>query len=278
MIKSGFILCLIFLFTSGLFAQKIISESGIQKISNGGLWFEYNKHYEPYKYPTVVFESGALSYADYWNPVIDSVGVFSNTIRYDRAGLGRSLASTDTVRSSVQIANELNELLDSLKVEGPTILVCHSAGGYYGRAFSHLFGSRVQSLVLIECPCLEWEDILRSGLTDIQNRARDSLLTQNRQELSLFERKEYAAAEMNRKFLAQIPQLEIPVFIIHGMNHSWPESYDGNLLNENWKECQDRLLEISTKNRKITVMDAGHHIFQNYNLSMFLYEQFAAKN
>lgn len=253
-------------------AQEIEIVTKHQKISTGELWFEYRKPFGKNEFPTIVFESGALSNSNYWNPVIDSISTFANTIRYDRAGLGRSLPPLDSIRSAVQIANELNELLDSLKVKNKIILVCHSAGGFYGRAFSHLYSQKVLALILIESPCTNWEDLLRSCLSENQNKERDSILNSNRSEMSKFERKEYEASEINRNFLEQLPQLKVPVFVIHGINHNWPEIYNGNLLNEKWQECQESLLSISENNHLIKIPNAGHHVFRGFNLPEFIYE------
>lgn len=253
-----------------LCAQEYVSIMGIQKISNGGLWYEYRKHPEVRKAPTLVFESGALSTADYWNTVIDSVSTYANTIRYDRAGLGRSYVSSDSVRSSAQIARELHELLDSLGLKHPVILACHSVGGFHGRTFTHLFGHRVQALVLIESPCTGWEDMIRSSLSKTQNQQRDSILQQSRSTLSPSEQKEYEASVINRKFLEQIPTSDLPVFILHGNNHDWPEGYDDEPFNEQWKVCQQRLSQISTKSHITVIPEAGHHVFEDINFASFL--------
>jgi len=263
------ILCLI-LFSPGIScAQAHILKTKTQKISTGGLYFEYVKH-KYTKLPTIVFESGALNSSAYWNPVFDSISKHTNTIRYDRAGLGRSLPSTDTIRSSKQIAKELNELLDSLSIMEKIILVCHSAGGFYGRTFSHQYGNKVKALVLIESPCTKWDRLLRSSLTQRQNEERDSILMQNRLGLSFFQRKEYQSAEINRIILDQIPKMQIPVYIISGDSHSWPEEYNADVLEANWKECQNSLTDISYHSKTIIAHGAGHHIFQEFDLSNFL--------
>ncbi|MDH3244557.1 MAG: alpha/beta hydrolase [Saprospiraceae bacterium] len=265
-----FILYLIIFFPGISLAQESSLKASIQKISTGALYYEYFKHSNDTEFPTIVFESGALHSSSYWNHVIDSISKHANTIRYDRAGLGRSLPSADTIRSSKQIAEELNELLDSLKVKKKIILVCHSAGGFYGRTFSHQFSNRVKTLVLIESPCTRWETLLRSSLTKNQNEERDSRLKQNRLELSFYQRKEYQASELNRIILDQIPKMQIPVFIISGNSHHWPENYNVDLLNRNWYECQKSLTNISSNSKIIIVNGAGHHIFQHFDLSHFL--------
>ncbi len=253
-------------------------ESGFQKLSSGTIWFEYRHHSIKNEYPTILFESGALSHSTYWNPVIDSIASFANTIRYDRAGLGRSLPPKDSIRSVIQITNELNELLDSLKVNDKIILVCHSAGGYYGRAFSKQHSDKVRAMILIESPCTEWEGLLRSSLSEKQNMDRDSILKRNRSQLSFIERQEYKAAEINRNFLEQIPQMQIPVYIIHGIGHNWPEAYNRTLLDQKWKDCQSSLLSISENSHLIQVSNAGHHIFHEFNLPKFIYERFIDQN
>ena len=274
MLISYLLLIVVFSATS----QELKITSGYQKISNGTIYFEYRKHSEKNEYPTIVFESGALSNSNYWNPVMDSIASFANTIRYDRAGLGRSLPPNDSIRSAVQIANELNGLLDSLKVGNNIILVCHSAGGFYGRVFSNQHSSKVRAMILIESPCTEWEDLLRSSLSVNQNMERDSILRLNRSELSFIQRQEYKAAEINRNYLDQIPQMQIPVYIIHGINHNWPEGYNRSLLDQKWKDCQSSLLSISENSYLIKVSNAGHHVFQEFNLPKFIYESLINQN
>ena len=259
-------------------AQDLEIISGYQKLSNCTNWFEYRQHSKKNEYPTILFESGALSHSNYWNLVIDSIATFANTIRYDRAGLGGSLLPKDSIRSVVQISSELNELLDSLKVDDNIILVCHSAGGFYGRAFSNQHSNKVRALILIESPCTEWEDLLRSSLSENQNIERDAMLKLNRSELSFIQRQEYKAAEINRNFLEQMPQMQMPVYIIHGINHNWPEGYNRTLLNQKWKDCQRSLLTISENSYLIKVPNAGHHIFQEFNLPKFIYENLINQN
>lgn len=251
-------------------AQEYNLTGTTQNLSTGALFYEYRKHPDTANAPTIVFESGALNSSGYWDPVIDSVSQYANTLRYDRAGLGRSLSSTDTIRAADRIANELNELLDSLRITEKIILVCHSAGGFYGRAFAHRFGKRVRALVLIESPCTQWESLLRSGLTESQNEQRDAALAQNQSGYPFFQRKEYQAAEINRRILDQIPKMEIPVSIIFGDSHQWPEDYNSEVLNEKWEACQRSLADISVNSKTIIAQGAGHHIFREFDLSRFL--------
>ncbi len=265
------------LLISRAFAQDLKISSGLQKISGSSLWFEYRIHGDKEKYPLLVFESGAISYSSYWNPVIDSISSFANTLRYDRAGLGNSSMPKEMTRSATQIAIELNELLDSLRINNKIILVCHSAGGFYGRAFSKRYPGKVSALILIESPCTQWEDYLRSCLTKEQNLQRDSILRVNRSQLSLVERKEYQAANINRKIFDEAPQMDIPVYIIHGIGHNWPQAYNGSLLSQKWKECQSSLQGISKNSSLIEVPKAGHHVFQEFDLSKFIYEEIASR-
>lgn len=272
MYELKFILYLILLCPAISCAQEFSLKTRTQKISTGALYYRYFKHVKNTELPTIVFESGALNNSSYWNPVIDSISEYANTLSYDRSGLGRSLPSTDTIRSSNQIAKELNELLDSLKIKKKIILVCHSAGGFYGRAFSHQCGERVKALVLIESPCTNWESLLRSSLTKRQNEERDASLVQNRIGLSFFQRKEYDASDINRIILVETPKMQIPTYIVFGNNQQWPTGYNANLLNNQWKECQESLTDISSNSKTIMVEGAGHHIFPEFDLSQFLHD------
>ena len=69
--RSVQILFVLFILTFSASAQDVEITSGQQKVSTGAIWFEYRQHTAKNEYPTIVFESGALSYSNYWNPVIE---------------------------------------------------------------------------------------------------------------------------------------------------------------------------------------------------------------
>jgi pimeloyl-ACP methyl ester carboxylesterase len=59
---------------------------------------------------------------------------------YDRSGLGFSEASSPDTgsRNAISIAAELDQLLDTIDLKPPYVLLCHSYGGILSREFVHV--------------------------------------------------------------------------------------------------------------------------------------------
>lgn len=82
--------------------------------------------------PVVIHESGMGASSSSWLPVQRLLDSRIRSYRYDRAGYGRSPASS-SVRSASTMAAELLEVLAAARVEPPYILVAHSYGGIVAR-------------------------------------------------------------------------------------------------------------------------------------------------
>jgi pimeloyl-ACP methyl ester carboxylesterase len=98
--------------------------------------------------PTVVFESG-LTDLSIWAAVRPAVAAFTSTIAYSHAGIGGSGPAPAT-RGAQQIAAELHALLRTLGAPPPYILVGHSMGGLYARAFAMQYPTEIAGLVLVD--------------------------------------------------------------------------------------------------------------------------------
>ena len=99
--------------------------------------------------PAVIFESGFTGGLFLWGPVQSPIGKETQTLAYERAGLGRSDSGPEP-RSAEQIALELHALLAAKAIAPPYILVGHSAGGLFVRVFAHLYPKEVAGLVLVD--------------------------------------------------------------------------------------------------------------------------------
>ena len=99
--------------------------------------------------PCVVFEAGAAHWSADWALVQPALAGVVRTLAYDRAGLGRSDVGASP-RTGSAISADLGALLSSLDVAGPVVLVAHSVGALYARAFQVAFPERVAGLVLID--------------------------------------------------------------------------------------------------------------------------------
>jgi pimeloyl-ACP methyl ester carboxylesterase len=99
--------------------------------------------------PAVIFESGFTGGLFLWGPLQSQIAKETQTLSYERAGLGRSDSGPDP-RSAEQIARELHALLAAKSIAPPYILVGHSAGGLFVRVFAHLYPKEVAGLVLVD--------------------------------------------------------------------------------------------------------------------------------
>jgi len=99
--------------------------------------------------PTVILESGLGSGINVWMLVHKKIAETTRVCAYDRAGLGWSDGVKEPL-SSMQVAQTLHTLLVNANIEGPYIMVGHSAGGIHVRAFTHLFPKEVAGMVLVD--------------------------------------------------------------------------------------------------------------------------------
>jgi pimeloyl-ACP methyl ester carboxylesterase len=101
--------------------------------------------------PPVVFEAGATGTLDSFNLVRNRLEPDVRVIGYDRPGLGFSeLHDGARDRRPSETAARLARLLDLLGVHEPVVLVGHSLGGLYCRAFAAQSPARVRAIVLAD--------------------------------------------------------------------------------------------------------------------------------
>src|ERR1700748_3633978 len=99
--------------------------------------------------PAVVIEPSFGGAADDWEKIARTLAEETTVVTYDRAPYGESSAARDA-RTPHDIAADLDGLLRQLGVTGPVVLVGHSAGGFYIRAYAAAHLDRVAGMVLVE--------------------------------------------------------------------------------------------------------------------------------
>lgn len=99
--------------------------------------------------PAVVIEPSFGGAAEDWEKIARTLAEETTVITYDRAPYGASSAARDT-RTPRDIAADLDGLLRALGVTGPVVLVGHSAGGLYVRAYAAAHLDLVAGMVLVE--------------------------------------------------------------------------------------------------------------------------------
>jgi pimeloyl-ACP methyl ester carboxylesterase len=112
--------------------------------------------------PTVVVESGSSSFSIEWALVQEKVATFTRICSYDRAGFAWSDRgpAENTVEETI---DDLHLLLRSASVLGPYVLVGHSIGGMYVRAYQRRYPEEVTGLVLVDATPEEDAEYLWNG-------------------------------------------------------------------------------------------------------------------
>jgi pimeloyl-ACP methyl ester carboxylesterase len=99
--------------------------------------------------PTVLLEAGFGGMSSNWAWIQPELAKQTQVVSYDRAGLGWSETSPGA-RDAHTIARELRAALASATVHGPYVVVGHSMGGIYVRAFADLYPDDVAGLVFLD--------------------------------------------------------------------------------------------------------------------------------
>lgn len=99
--------------------------------------------------PTVLLESGFGADSGAWYKVQPDLARQTRVCAYDRAGYGLSDPGP-LPRDGAAIARDLDQGLRAARINGPFIVVGHSAGGLYGRLFTARRTADVKGLILLD--------------------------------------------------------------------------------------------------------------------------------
>lgn len=150
----GVLVFLVILVVAGAIYQAAASASDARQYPPPGQLYEvgdYKLHLDctGEGSPTVILEAGAGSPSLTWFLVQEKVAEFTRVCSYDRPGYGWSKTASGLL-SSDQVADNLHALLEVAGVPGPYVLVGHSVGGVYVRAFAQQYPSEVLRMVLVD--------------------------------------------------------------------------------------------------------------------------------
>jgi pimeloyl-ACP methyl ester carboxylesterase len=99
--------------------------------------------------PAVVIEPAMGGDAAAWRPLAEELGRETTVVTYNRAPYGASSAAVDG-RTPLDVAGDLHGLLRGLGIRGSLVLVGHSIGGVYMRAYAAMHRDKVAGMVLVE--------------------------------------------------------------------------------------------------------------------------------
>jgi pimeloyl-ACP methyl ester carboxylesterase len=99
--------------------------------------------------PAVVIEPALGGDASAWRPLAEEIRDQTTVVTYNRVPYGTSSAAADG-RTPADVARDLHDVLRSLRIAGPLVLVGHSVGGIYVRAYAAAYRDEVAGMVLVE--------------------------------------------------------------------------------------------------------------------------------
>jgi pimeloyl-ACP methyl ester carboxylesterase len=120
--------------------------------------------------PAVVIEPAFGGCAQAWRSIAQTLAQDTTVVTYDRAPYGASSPARDA-RTPRDVAADLHAVLRSVSVTGPLVLVGHSLGGVYVRAYAAQHIDRVAGMVLVDSSHEKQRPILRERYS-----AKDRLL------------------------------------------------------------------------------------------------------
>ncbi len=120
--------------------------------------------------PAVVIEPAFGGCARAWRQIAETLAEDTTVVTYDRVPYGASSPARDG-RTPGEVAADLHVVLRSLNITGPLVLVGHSLGGIYVRAYSARHIDRVAGMVLVDSSHEKQRPLLRERYS-----AKDRLL------------------------------------------------------------------------------------------------------
>ena len=120
---------------------------------------------------TVLVEVGASADSDGWRGIQATLSQKTRVCTYDRNGHGWSEPSPGP-HDADTIARTLHALIDKAAVPRPLILIAHSAGGLYIRAYARQFSKEVVGAVMIDSSSSAQVDELPGWRTDWEQDVR----------------------------------------------------------------------------------------------------------
>ena len=242
---------------------------------------------------TIIFESGLGNNCLAWSYVQPKISESVRTVSYDRAGMGWSSKSSKP-RTSDQIAKELSGALLEANLEGPFILVGHSAGALFIRSFYQQNPKNVIGMILVDgshpkeilkgftLSKIYLQILLILGKMSVRilgrmfinkttpqfSKLNDMLALQKKAYSTIYE--EFKSLPKSFDEIHKLKDYkDLPLYILTHV--------DGN-KNQKWIEWQKDFLNLSTDSKQI-LCKTGHYIHtDNPNLVIECIEEIIEKN
>ncbi|WP_377888001.1 alpha/beta fold hydrolase [Alkalihalobacillus sp. R86527] len=197
--------------------------------------------------PTVVMDAGYGDYSKGWKSIVSEVASLTEVLVYDRAGLGKSEASSNP-RTSLEMVRELKELLEKMRMTPPYLLVGHSFGGVNVRLYASIFPDDVSGLLLVDATPEDYRERFLPTMSEEFQEAYNNQFTLegNYDEFgeSLRQLKEYKM------------RLSVPLIVLS----AGKKDYYSDESQKLWNLLQEETLQISSNSERIIAENSAHYI------------------
>ncbi|WP_166000320.1 alpha/beta hydrolase [Bacillus sp. Cs-700] len=197
--------------------------------------------------PTVVMEAGYGDYSKGWDSIISEVASLTEVLVYDRAGLGKSEASSKP-RTSLEMVKELKELLEEMSITPPYLLVGHSFGGVNARLYASKYPDDVSGLILVDSTP---EDYRERFLPTMSEEFQEAYCKQFTVEGNYNEFGE----SLNQLKECNV-RLSVPLIVLSAGKK---DHYSGE-SQKLWNQMQEEILRISSNSELIIAENSAHYI------------------
>lgn len=196
--------------------------------------------------PVVVLEAGRGEDIQTWASVAPALASCMRVIRYDRPGIGGSAASVPgSVVLADAVADQLLELLRTLDLTPPYILVGHSLGGLYVQAFARRHPRATAAVVLVDAASpLEPPGVFVSPIPPASG--------------TIAAAEETGVAPSIAAMQSGPPFPPVPLIVLAAANHG--DTPEREAL---WRDVQARTAALSPRGRLVIVDGSGHFVQQD---------------
>jgi len=199
----------------------------------------------------VVLRHGDGSSAETWRPVLERLDGSVGACAFDRRGSGESVPAPDP-RGWYELVDELRRIHLALGFERDYVLVAHSLGGLYARAFAVDRPTDLAGLLLVEPAHEDMPDRLRTGMPrDAWDMWTAALAEPNSDGVT-----ERSVGRRARR--SRLP--DIPVTVISAALRRDGDGWDARFVNEAARQLHASILRGVTSGRHIPAERSGHDV------------------
>ena len=203
--------------------------------------------------PAVVLVNGAGGPVEGWFKVFAKLASSRRTVAYNRPGIDQS-SKPAVPQTAFEVVESLRELLDTLAVPPPYVLVGHSLGGLVVNLFARLYPHEVVAAVLLEATAPDDIRVLprfENGVQRWLKRVARRLLPPHP-----FDETEHLDASL-AELDAAPPFPPIPLLVVTGarpaLTWATPQA-----LRDARARHQQALVSLSPLGRQVMAMKSGH--------------------